>query len=228
MSHPAESDDPGIGGVGVGTMDRVTEWVFAVVDRLGAPGIGMLIFLENVVPPIPSEVILPLGGFRAQVGVMNPVAVWVAATVGAVAGALVLYGLGAWLGYERLHRLAGHRWFLLSSRRDLDRGRALFDRHGSVIVLAGRCIPLVRSLVSIPAGISGMPLLRFALLSAAGSGVWNALFVTLGWMLGDRWEQIEGYMGPISTAVLVLAVAALVWLVVRRLRSREPVAGSGR
>ncbi|MBW0102203.1 DedA family protein [Pseudonocardia sp. KRD-291] len=200
--------------------------MFAIVDRLGAAGIGLLIFLENVVPPVPSEVILPLGGFRAQVGVMNPVAVWGAATVGAVAGALVLYALGAWLGYERVHRLAGHRWFLLSSQKDLDRGRVLFDRHGSVIVLVGRCIPLVRSLVSIPAGISGMPLMRFTFLSALGSAVWNALFVGLGWFLGDRWEVIEQYMGPISTGVLVVAVLAVGWLVVRRLRGRDPVTGA--
>ncbi|MET0190338.1 DedA family protein [Pseudonocardia sediminis] len=204
----------------------MTEWVFAVVDRLGAAGIGLLIFLENVVPPIPSEVILPLGGFRAQVGVMNPIAVWAAATIGAVAGALVLYALGAWLGYERVHRLAGHRWFLLSSQKDLDRGRALFDRHGGPIVLFGRCVPLVRSLVSIPAGISGMPLVRFTALSALGSAVWNALFVGLGWFLGDRWEVIEQYMGPISTAVLVVAVVAIGWLVVRRVRSRNAAADS--
>ncbi|MDN5916064.1 MAG: DedA family protein [Pseudonocardia sp.] len=204
----------------------MTEWVFTVVDRLGAAGIGLLIFLENVVPPVPSEVILPLGGFRAQAGAMNVVAVWGAATLGAVAGALVLYALGAWLGYERLHRLAGRRWFVLSSRKDLDRGRALFDRHGSVIVVVGRCIPLVRSLVSIPAGISGMPLARFVLLSAVGSAVWNALFVGLGWFLGDRWGLIERYMGPISAAVLVVAVIGIGWLVLRRLRGRDAVTGA--
>ena len=106
----------------------MTQWVFDVVDRLGAAGIGLLIFLENVVPPVPSEVILPLGGFRAQVGVMNPVAVWVAATIGAVAGALVLYALGAWLGYERCHRLAGRRWFVLSSQMDVEMGLYVFER----------------------------------------------------------------------------------------------------
>lgn len=205
----------------------VTQWVFDVVDRLGAAGIGLLIFLENVVPPIPSEVILPLGGFRAQAGVMNPVAVWVAATIGALAGALLLCAVGAWLGYERVHRLAGRRWFLLSSQKDLDKGRELFDRHGGSIVLLGRCVPLVRSLVSIPAGIAGMPLMRFALLSALGSGVWNALFVGLGWYMGERWELVEQYMGPLSTAVVVVSVAALAWLVVRRLRGLDRVDAAG-
>lgn len=202
-------------------MGDVTQWVFGVVDRLGAAGIGLLIFLENVVPPIPSEVILPLGGFRAQAGALSPVAVWIAATIGALAGALLLYAVGAWLGYDRVHRLAGRRWFLLSSQKDLDRGRELFDRHGGPIILFGRCVPLVRSLVSIPAGIAGMPLMRFTLLSALGSGVWNAIFVGLGWYMGERWELIERYTGPLSTAVVVIAVGALGWLVVRRLRTRD-------
>ncbi len=202
-------------------MGGVTQWVFGVVDRLGAAGIGLLIFLENVVPPIPSEVILPLGGFRAQAGALSPVAVWIAATIGALAGALLLYAVGAWLGYDRVHRLAARRWFLLSSQKDLDRGRELFDRHGGPIILFGRCVPLVRSLVSIPAGIAGMPLMRFTLLSALGSGVWNAIFVGLGWYMGERWELIERYTGPLSTAVVAIAVGALGWLVVRRLRTRD-------
>ena len=209
-------------------MDVVTGWLFGVVDRLGAAGIGLLILLENVVPPVPSEVILPLGGFRAQAGALDVVAVWAAATVGAVAGALVLYGVGHRLGYERVHRLAGPRWFLLSTQEDLDRGRALFDRHGSVIVLVGRCVPLVRSLVSVPAGIAGMPLMRFTLLSALGSAVWNALFVGLGWFLGDRWELVERYTGPISAAVAVLGAIAIGRLVVRRLRAGRAPAEAGR
>ncbi|MEQ3554524.1 DedA family protein [Pseudonocardia nematodicida] len=203
----------------------MTQWVFDVVDRLGAAGIGLLIFLENVVPPIPSEVILPLGGFRAQTGAMNPVAVWGAATMGAVAGALVLYALGAWLGYDRVHALAGKRWFLLSSQKDLEKGRDLFDSYGVWFVLGGRCVPLIRSLISIPAGIAGMPLARFALLSTLGSAVWNALFVTLGYQLGERWEVVEGYMAPLSRIVLVLGVLAVAWLVWRRVRQRR-AAGS--
>lgn len=209
-------------------MGRVTQWVFDIVDRLGAAGIGLLIFLENVIPPIPSEVILPLGGFRAQTGAMNPVAVWGAATLGAVAGALLLYALGSWLGYDRLHALAGKRWFVLSSQKDLAKGRDLFDRYGNWFVLGGRCIPLVRSLISIPAGIAGMPLARFTLLSALGSGVWNAIFVYLGFVLGERWELIEGYMSPISRVVLVLGVLVVAWLVWRKVRQRRNAAAARR
>ena len=141
----------------------MTQWVFAIVDRLGEIGIGLLIFLENVVPPVPSEVILPLAGFRARTGALNVWLAWPAATAGSVLGAVVLYGLGAWLGYDRLHALAGKRWFFLTSQKDLDRGQRIFGRHGGKVVLLGRCVPVIRSLVSIPAGIVRMPLPRLAL-----------------------------------------------------------------
>ena len=199
----------------------VADWVFSIVDRLGAAGVGLLILLENVVPPIPSEVILPLAGFRARSGALNVLAVWPAATAGSVLGALLLYGLGAWLGYERLHRLAGHRWFVLVSQKDLDRGERVFERHGGKVVLLGRCVPFLRSVVSIPAGIAGMPLSRFVVLTTIGSGVWNAAFIALGWSLGNNWDQVQRYLGPVSYVVLGLLAVGLVVLIVRRVRSRS-------
>jgi membrane protein DedA with SNARE-associated domain len=199
----------------------VAGWVFSIIDGLGAAGVGLLILLENIIPPIPSEVILPLAGFRARTGGVNAVAVWPAATAGSVLGALLLYGLGAWLGYDRLHRLAGHRWFVFVSQKDLDRGERVFDRHGGKVVLLGRCVPFLRSVVSIPAGISGMPLSRFVLLTTIGSGIWNAAFIALGWALGENWAQVEGVLGPVSYVVLALLGVGLVVLIVRRLRSRS-------
>lgn len=139
-----------------------------------------------MLPPIPSEVILPLAGFRARTGTVDPSFVWPAATTGSVAGALLLYGLSAWLGYDGLHALAGKRWFVLTCRRDPERGRRVFDDHGGKIVLLGRCVPLIRSAVSIPAGIARMPMGRFLVLTTIGSGVWNAVFLTLGWVLAVR------------------------------------------
>ncbi|MFR9805423.1 DedA family protein [Pseudonocardia sp. RS010] len=206
----------------------MADWVFSIVDRLGAAGVGLLIFLENVIPPIPSEVILPLAGFRARVGAIDTLWVWPAATAGSVLGALVLYGLGAWLGYERLYDLSGKKWFVLSSRKDLERGYALFAKHGSWIVLAARCVPLIRSVVSIPAGLARMPLWRFTVLTAVGSGVWNAVFLGLGWLLGENWQQVEGYLAPVSTVMVVLVVLGLLWLVVRRLRARDRRGGAHR
>lgn len=198
------------------------DWVFSIVDRLGALGVGLLVLLETVIPPIPSEVILPLAGFRASTGALNVVAVWPAATAGSVLGALVLYGLGARLGYERLHRLAGHRWFLLASQRDIDRGHEVFGRHGGKVVLLGRCVPFLRSVVSIPAGISGMSMKRFVMLTAIGSGIWNAAFLGLGWVLGENWNRVEGWLGPVSYVVIGLVVIGLFVLVVRRVRSTSP------
>lgn len=202
--------------------------MFSIVDRLGEIGVGLLIFLENIVPPVPSEVILPLAGFRARTGALNVWLVWPAATAGSVLGALVLYGVGAWLGYGRLHALAGKRWFILTSQGDLDRGERIFARHGGKMVLLGRCVPLIRSVVSIPAGIARMPLPRFLTLTAIGSGVWNALFISLGWILGDQWGRVQGWLGPISYVVIGLVVVGLVWLAVRKLRSRSAGAAAAR
>jgi membrane protein DedA with SNARE-associated domain len=199
----------------------VTAWVFSIVDRLGGIGVGLLIFLENLVPPIPSEAILPLAGFRARTGAINLWVAWPAATLGSVLGALSLYGLGAWLGYDRLHRLAGRRWFILTSQKDLDRGERTFARHGGKMVLLGRCVPLIRSVVSIPAGIARMPLPRFIALTAIGSGVWNALFIGLGWVLGEHWDRVQGWLGPVTYVLLGLAVVGLVWLAIRKARERS-------
>lgn len=207
-------------------MGVVAEWVFSIIDRLGAAGVGLLIFLENVIPPIPSEVILPLAGFRARVGTVDAFWVWPAATAGSVAGALVLYGAGAWLGYDRLHALAAKRWFLLSNQRDLERGRALFDRHGGKIVLLARFVPLIRSVVSVPAGVARMPLGRFSVLTAIGSGAWNAVFIGLGWYLGANWERVEGWLGPSSYVVAGLVLAGLVVLAIRKYRSRRATVGA--
>jgi membrane protein DedA with SNARE-associated domain len=199
----------------------VTQWVFSIVDRLGEIGIGLLIFLENVLPPIPSEVILPLAGFRARTGALNLWLTWPMATLGSVLGALALYGLGAWLGYDRLHALAGKRWFFLTSQKDLDRGERIFHEHGGKMVLLGRCIPVIRSVVSIPAGIARMPLPRFLLLTTVGSGVWNALFIGLGYYLGQNWDRVQGWIGPVTYVVLGLVVVGVVWLMVRKARHAE-------
>lgn len=205
----------------------MSEWIIRVVDMLGPLGVAFLIALENVIPPVPSEVVLPLAGYRARSGAMNPIAVWIAATVGALAGAYVLYLLGHWLGYERLHRLAGRRWFFVISQDDLERGQKLFDRHGSWIIAVSRCVPVVRSVVSIPAGISGMPLVRFSVLTAIGAGIWNAIFILAGWVLADQWQQVDRYVGPATIAVMVallLGVVALAW---RRHRSASSAAARG-
>lgn len=206
---------------------EVSGWITDVMDSAGEIGVGVLIALENLFPPIPSEAILPLAGFRAQQGGMDPVLAWVAATIGALVGALVLYAIGALVGYDRIHELAGKRWFVVLGQKDLERGDRFFDHHGGKIVLVGRCIPLVRSVVSVPAGISGMPIAKFVLYTVIGSAVWNALFIAAGWQLGSNWGRVEGWIKPISYAVLVLAVLFVLFLTARKLQRRRTARAGG-
>jgi len=140
--------------------------------------------------------------------------VWVCATLGAYVGALALYWLGAWLGYERVYRLAGRKRFIFASQKDIERGSALFDRHGSWVIALGRCVPVVRSIVSLPAGMRRMPMGKFSVLTLAGTGVWNAAFIGAGWALTERWERVDHYMGPVSlvvVAVLLVGLGVLAW-----------------
>lgn len=204
----------------------MTDWVVDFIDRLGEVGVGLLIFLENVIPPIPSEVVLPFAGFAAEQGRINGPLAWLAATVGSLAGALVLYAVGALIGVQRLRVLSRKRWFVFFGEKDLDRGLAFFDRHGGKVVFFARFIPLLRSIVSVPAGIERMPMARFVVLTAVGSGIWNAAFIGAGWVLGDRWDQVEGVVGPISKAVVALVALAVIALVIRQVRSRRATAAS--
>ncbi|MBW3574901.1 MAG: DedA family protein [Actinobacteria bacterium] len=197
-----------------------------VVERVGEVGVGALVALENLFPPIPSEVILPFAGFQAERGELNLVLAWVAATAGALLGALILYALGAWVGSERLHALAGQRWFVVLSQKDYERGERFFERHGGKIVLLGRCVPLVRSVVSVPAGVARMPLGRFCLYTVAGSAVWNALFLGVGYQLGQNYDRVERWVAPVTYTVVAASVVWIGWLTwrkVQRLRSsRQP------
>ena len=205
----------------------VAGWITDVIDSVGEVGVGLLIALENVFPPLPSELILPFAGFASERGDLNIVLAWVAATIGALVGALALYALGAVVGYDRLHDLAGKRWFIVVGQKDLERGSKIFDRYQGPIVFAGRCVPLVRSVVSIPAGIARMPLPRFVLYTTLGAGIWNALFIWLGRVAGDNYEEIEGYVQPVSYAVLLLLLVGLAALVVRTVRRKRLLRAAG-
>lgn len=138
----------------------------------------------------------------------------IAATVGSLLGAWALYGLGAWLGEARIRTLL--RRLPLMHESDLDRAQSWFDRHGGTAVLIGRIIPVVRSLVSIPAGVQRMPLWRFTLYTAVGSGVWNTIFVVLGYVLGSQWSTVGDYSDLLNAVVMVAIVLAVVWFVGKR------------
>jgi len=195
------------------------DWVVRLIEQTGYLGVGFLMFLETIFPPIPSEIILPFAGFSASQGDVNVILAWVAATIGGLVGAWVLYGVGAAIGEQRLEALATARWFPLFSVSDLRRGERFFERYGNRVVLFGRCIPLVRSIVSVPAGVERMPLGRFTALTTLGSGVWNAAFIGAGYQLGDRWERVEGWVQPLAYAVVALLAVALLWVAWRKVRA---------
>ncbi|SDR91006.1 DedA family protein [Microlunatus soli] len=200
-------------------LTTITDWAIGMMEALGAPGAGLAIALENVFPPLPSEVILPLAGFTAAQGrlVLWQVLIWT--TVGSVVGALVLYGIGAALGRDRLRRLVDR--LPLIKLDDVDLAERWFTRHGPKAVLIGRLVPIVRSLISIPAGLERMSLPRFVALTALGSGVWNTLLVSAGYLLGSRWHLVEDGVGIFSKIVVVAVLAAIVVWVIRAVRRRQ-------
>ncbi|WP_344335206.1 DedA family protein, partial [Brevibacterium salitolerans] len=189
-----------------------TEWVVSVMDALGAPGVGLLVALENLFPPIPSELILPLAGFTSSLGSMHLVSAIAWATIGSVLGALALYWVGRAFGHERIVRWAAK--LPLVDPADVERTVAWFGRHGRKAVFLGRMIPIFRSLISIPAGIERMSQSWFLLLTMAGSLIWNSLFVLAGFWVGENYAVIERYAGWFQNAVIVVVAAALVWWIV--------------
>ncbi|TYB44823.1 DedA family protein [Actinomadura chibensis] len=185
----------------------IAGWATDLMDRLGAPGAGLAIALENLFPPLPSEVILPLAGFTAAQGRMSLAAALLWTTLGSLAGALALYGVGALIGRDRVRALVA--WLPLVKLSDLDRTEAWFARHGAKAVFLGRMIPIFRSLVSVPAGVERMRMATFLLYTGLGSLLWNTAFVLAGYGLGDNWRTVEEYVGVYSKAVLALAAAAV-------------------
>jgi membrane protein DedA with SNARE-associated domain len=199
-------------------MDWLTELVTDIVQTLGYVGVAFLVALENVFPPIPSEVILPLAGFVAGEGEASLPGMILAATVGSVVGAWLLYGVSAWIGPDRLHQfIVRHgRWFGVKER-DLVRAEDWFDRRSSTAVLIGRCVPLIRSVVSIPAGFRRMPILRFTAFTALGSLLWNTALIGAGAILGDRWKQVGDVVGLLQGVVIVAIVGGVLFLMWRKL-----------
>lgn len=187
-----------------------------LMDVIGAPGAGVAVALENLFPPIPSEVVLPLAGFAAARGRFGLVAAILWTTAGSTVGALALYWLGQKLGVERLRRMA--RRVPLMKVSDIDRTVGWFGRHGRSAVFFGRMLPMFRSFISIPAGVERMPLVQFTLWTAAGSAVWNAVLVGAGYALGAQWSKVERYTGLLQNVLLVVLGVALAWFVVHRVR----------
>ncbi len=196
------------------------DWIQQTMTTLGYPGVALLMFLENVFPPIPSELIMPFAGFSAARGELSFVGVVIAGAVGSLLGQLPLYYLGRWAHEDRLVAWADRygKWLALSGN-DIRKADDWFDKHGNKAVFLARLVPGIRSLISIPAGMSEMPLSTFWLYSALGTTLWVLLLTALGGVLGQNYTLIDTYLGPVSLVVLGgLLVAAIVWILRRRAR----------
>ena len=182
-------------------------WIESMVSSMGVVGVALLMFLENVFPPIPSELIMPLAGYTAAKGNADIVLVILSGTIGSLAGASFWYAIGRWFGEERLKRFADRygRWLTLS-RQDIDKADDWFDTHGHKAVLVGRLVPTVRTLISVPAGLSEMPVRRFLIYSGIGTAAWTTILALLGYWLGSQYEQVSAWLDPVSFGVLGLIV----------------------
>jgi membrane protein DedA with SNARE-associated domain len=202
----------------------VIDWAANVIDSIGLVGVAVLVALENIFPPIPSELILLLTGFNVSEGRFDVVSGIIAATVGSVVGAYFLYAVGRLLDDARMEKfLATVGKFVGLKQADVHKGFTWFEKHGNKVVLFGRLIPVVRSVVSIPAGGDKMPLVKFTLLTAAGSLVWNTIWVAVGWGLGDQWEK-AGKWGDYLQYLVVAAVAVGLVVLIVRARRRNSAA----
>lgn len=201
----------------------LASWVQDVIEQLGYLGVALLVVLENVFPPIPSEIVLPFAGFVAQQGSDSVVLMILAATVGSVIGALIMYWIAAIIGDERLHAFTRRfgKWVQIREA-DLNRAEEWFDRHAMSAVLVGRCVPLIRSVVSIPAGFRRMKLIPYIAYTFLGSLVWNIALVGAGAVLGENWERVEPVVATFQWIVIVVILAGLArlaYVVVQRRRT---------
>jgi membrane protein DedA with SNARE-associated domain len=192
------------------------DWIIRLVDQGGYWGVALLMFLETVFPPVPSEVIMTVAGVSASRGNMTFAGVVGAGTAGAMLGNYLWFWLAIKFGSDRLHRFADRygRWLTLNWK-EIERGQELFRKHGSIIVLIARMLPTLRSLISIPAGIFGMSHRRFLLFSTIGTAGWSAALAGAGYALGSQFEDVEKILGPLSTVVIALIVLGYVWRLIR-------------
>ncbi|MEA3052193.1 MAG: hypothetical protein QOG72_1096 [Sphingomonadales bacterium] len=188
------------------------DWTISLIEQTGYVGIFLLMFLETIFPPIPSEVIMPIAGVQAAQGQLSLWAVIASGTAGAMLGNLFWYALARVIGLRRFKPfIERHGRWLTMDWDDVEKSERLFGRFGASIVSLGRLLPTIRSVISIPAGLLNMRLRSFLIWSTLGTAVWTAVLATAGWGLGKAFHDIEKVLGPLSTAVIVLILVAYVW-----------------
>ncbi|MFD5246474.1 DedA family protein [Amycolatopsis sp. NPDC058340] len=202
-------------------MGGLAGWAVSLMDALGGPGAAIIVGLDNLFPPIPSELVLPLAGFSASQGTFTLVEALVWTTFGSVTGAIIVYYLGLLLGRDRTRRWMAKIPLVKTS--DFDKTEAWFQKHGTKAVFFGRMVPIFRSLISLPAGIERMPFWRFLTLTTLGSLIWNTVFVLAGYGLGESWHLVEEYAGFFQYFVIAAVAVALTLFVVSRLREKSRI-----
>jgi len=192
--------------------DRIAD----IMADSGYLGIFLLMLVENVFPPLPSELVMPLAGYVAANGELHIVPAILAGTAGSVAGSLLWYCAGMWFGRRRIDRLAERhgRWLTVSPAQ-IDAATDWFGRHGRTVLVVGRLLPALRIVVSVPAGILRMPLLPFLAYSAIGSALWNGLLALTGYLLKSQYTMVERYADPVTKGVLALLIAGYLYRVIR-------------
>ena len=204
-------------------MSQVSAWVLIIMAKFGYIGIIFAMFAENVFPPIPSELIMPAAGFAVARGDLNLILVILAGTLGSVLGALPLYYLGRLLNEDRLMLFTEkYGKYVFVKPSDIRSSSVWFDKHGNKAVFFGRMVPGIRSFISIPAGMSKMPILPFLAFTALGSSIWTSLLTVAGYYFGENYEVIETMLAPYSKGFLLLAVVIIIaWFIKRRLSARH-------
>ena len=192
------------------------DWIIHLVEWGNYWGVALLMLLETVFPPVPSEVIMTVAGVSAARGNMNLGGAIVAGTAGAMLGNWMWYWLAIKFGERRMRSFIDSysRWLTLDWA-EIDRGHALFRKHGAIIVLVARMLPTLRSLISIPAGLFCMSLGRFLVFSTIGTAGWSSALAGAGYFLGSQSKDVEKWLGPLSTVVIVAIIATYVWRLVR-------------
>ena len=198
------------------------DFITNLIDTMGAFGVGLVMFLENVFPPIPSELVMPLAGFNAAQGSVSLAAIFIWGTLGSVLGAWLWYEVGRRLGQARVERFFDRYgvWLTLD-REDVDRAIAWFKRHDKAATFFGRMIPGVRTLISVPAGLAGMGLARFLIYTTGGSAIWNAALIAAGYLLEANYDLVEAWLNPVTNIVIAGIVIAYLWRVARQLWQRR-------
>ena len=202
-------------------IQSIIDWLVNAISTIGYPGVFISVFLESFFAPIPSEIILPFSGFVASTGKMDLVFVMVIATVAAYLGSLPFYFIGKWGEKPVINFIGKYGKYLFIQQKDVDKVFGAFDKYGKGVVFFGRLIPMIRTLISFPAGVAKMQFARFSMYTLFGSLTWNILLTYAGYQLGDHWSVVSKWIEKYQNVILVLIIIAVLLYIIRRIKSRR-------